>query len=135
MQRSLRDRRNLRKPARYCEYETDESFSGEDESQFAMIGEIQDVTVNKALKDVGWRKAMQEEYDSLMKMETWSLVKLPRNARGLTCRWVLRQKPDGQRKARLVVRGFEQIELVDYSDTFSPVARHTSIRLLLSLVD
>ncbi|CAK1584992.1 unnamed protein product [Parnassius mnemosyne] len=75
---------------------------------------------------------MQEEYDSLMEMKTWTLVDCPEGVKPITCRWVLREKADGRLKARLVARGFEQKGGVDYAETFSPVARHASIRLLLS---
>jgi len=66
-------------------------------------------------------------------MKTWDLVKAPDKAQPLTCRWILRQKQDDRLKARLVARGFEQKEGIDYSETFSPVVRHVSIRLILSL--
>lgn len=76
---------------------------------------------------------MYDEYKSLIDMKTWKLVEKPQNVRPLTCRWVLRQKENGKYKARLVVRGFEQKEGIDYFEVFSPVARHMSIRLILSI--
>lgn len=130
---NLRDRNRLRKPARYTDYET-EFTSEEDDPEYAMIGgEIKNIDIKEALRDAKWQQALQEEYDSLINMETWTLVEAPKDARVMSCRWVLREKQDGRLKARLVVRGFEQIEGVDYDTTFSPVARHASIRLLLSL--
>lgn len=126
--RSLRDRKTLKKPARLSDYVM--SYTRGDGN--AMIGEVEDIPVEKALKDANWHKAMKEEYDSLIKMKTWELMKCPTHARPLTCRWVLREKTNGKLKARLVARGFEQEAGIDYTETFSPVARHTSIRLLLS---
>lgn len=126
---NLRDRRNLRKPARLNDYVVEDE---RENLNVAMIGEVQDIPISKALQDEKWFEAMSEEFKSLTKMKTWDLVKLPEHAKPLTCRWVLREKQDGRLKARLVVRGFEQEEGIDYSETFSPVARHVSIRLILS---
>lgn len=128
--RQLRDRSTLKQPERY-----DAQLLGYirgKENEKAMIGEIEDIPVREALKDPDWRKAMEEEYDSLVKMQSWTLVECPEDVKPLTCRWVLKEKADGRLKARLVVRGFEQKEGIDYSETFSPVAKHPSIRLLLS---
>jgi len=65
-----------------------------------MIGEIEDIAVTEALKDDKWRRAMSEEFSSLMKMKTWDLVKAPDKAQPLTCRWILKKKQDGRLKAR-----------------------------------
>jgi Reverse transcriptase (RNA-dependent DNA polymerase)./Integrase core domain. len=128
-QQKLRDRRTLRMPLKYEDYVIGDKENG----NIAMIGEVVDIPISKALKDENWLKAINEEYNSLLKMKTWELVEKPPNIKPLTCRWILREKEDGRFKARLVVRGFEQEEGVNYSETFSPVARHASIRLILSL--
>lgn len=130
--RNLRDRRNLRPPLKYGDYEMG-NIRGGKKANIAMIGEVEDISVSDALKDKNWRKAMTEEFDSLTKMKTWKLVNMSENIKPLTCRWILREKQDGRLKARLVARGFEQKAGIDYTETFSPVARHVSIRLILSL--
>ena len=83
---------------------------------------------------------MQEEVESLHKNDTWDLVKLPTGKRVITCKWIYKKK-DGipgieavRYKARYVVRGFDQREGIDFNEIFSPVVRHTSIRILLALV-
>lgn len=129
--RILRDRQTLQPPPRLRDYVLD-SRGGRKSAKVAMIGEIEDISVNEALKDEKWRQAMQDEYDSLMEMKTWELVDCTEGVKPITCRWIFREKADGRYKARLVARGFEQKEGVNYTETFSPVARHASIRLLLS---
>lgn len=131
-QNRLRDRRSLKPPTKLNDYITD-CFDNQSYPNIAMIGEVEDISISDAIKDVNWNNAMNEEFISLIKMKTWDLTEPPKNVKPLTCRWILRQKQDGKFKARLVARGFEQIEGIDYSETFSPVARHVSVRLILSL--
>jgi len=81
---------------------------------------------------------MQVEFDALLKNKTWTLVQPPRGAHIITSKWIFKNKynPDGtleRRKACLVARGFNQIEGLDYFETFSPVVKPTTIRLVLSL--
>ena len=85
-----------------------------------------------------WRKAMDDEMESLRQNETWDLVCLPRSRHVVSSKWVFKSKtnPDGslnRRKARLVARGFSQTEGVDYFETFAPVVRYESVRCVLSL--
>ena len=78
--------------------------------------------------------------ESLQKNKTWELVKQPLDRKIITYKWVLKKKEgvsptEGVKyKARLVARGFSQEKGVDYTEIFSPVVRHTSIRVLLVMV-
>eukprot|EP00253_Pinus_taeda_P009330 PITA_09330 len=81
---------------------------------------------------------MNEEYRSLLANNTWDLVPLPKGRKLVRCKWVYRTKygPDGKvnkHKAQLVAKGFSQVEGIDYTETFSPVAKMNSVRLVLSL--
>ena len=95
-------------------------------------------TYKSALKDPHWHHAMLEEYHALMDNFTWSLVPKPAGVNIVTGKWIFRHKfnNDGslaRYKARWVVRGFTQQEGVDYGETFSPVVKPATIRVVLSL--
>ena len=96
--------------------------------------------VSEALAHPGWRSAMIEEMDVLIDNATWDLVRLPTMKKAIGCRWVFTVKvnPNGsiaRLKAHLVAKEYAQTYGVDYSDSFSPVAKMTSIRLFISLAD
>jgi hypothetical protein len=85
-----------------------------------------------------WKDAMMEEYQSIMKNDVWEIVLRPEGKSVVTSKWIYKIKhaTDGnieKYKARFVARGFSQKEGVDYEETFSPVARYTSIRTIISL--
>ncbi|CAH9142653.1 unnamed protein product [Cuscuta epithymum] len=95
-------------------------------------------SVKEALSHPEWRHAMVEEMNALDLNGTWDLVDLPTGKKSIGCKWVFAVKvnPDGsvaRLKARLVAKGYAQTYGVDYSNTFSPVAKLTYVRLLISL--
>jgi hypothetical protein len=87
-----------------------------------------------------WLVAMNDEFESLQKNSTWKLVELPEGKKPLKCKWIYNKKEDisgvepARFKARLVVKGFKQREGIDFNEVFSPVVRHTSIRVMLAIV-
>lgn len=104
-----------------------------------ILGSIKEPTsLEEALADLQWKKAMQSEYDSIMKNNTWELVDLPPKKKVIGTKWIwkAKYKADGsleKYKARLVAQGFSQIEGFDVSDTFAPTARMTTIRILFAV--
>lgn len=91
-------------------------------------------------ESVQWFAAMGDEMESLHKNKTWELVKRLEERKIITCKWVFKKKEgispaEGIKyKARVVARRFTQREGVDYNEIFSPVVKHTSIRVLLTIV-
>ena len=95
-------------------------------------------TYYHAHNDPRWQVSMDEEMNSLQKNTTWELVSLPPGRKLVQCKWVFRTKvaADGSTckyKARLVAKGFSQVQGVDYHETFAPVAKMDSIRLVLAI--
>ncbi|KAH0604712.1 uncharacterized protein H6S33_006380 [Morchella sextelata] len=85
-----------------------------------------------------WKKAIQTEKDALDKAHTWDIVNRPTNRAVVKGKWVFKVKhnADGtieRYKARYVAKGFTQVQYQDYDETFAPVARYDSLRLLLAL--
>lgn len=91
-----------------------------------------------AIKQPLWFKAMTEEYNTLINTGNCSLVPPPNHANIIGCKWVFKVKPklDGSLdicKVRLVAKGFHQTHGLDYHETFSLVAKPTTIRLVLCI--
>ncbi len=74
-----------------------------------------------------WRDVCQYEIDALAKNGTWMLTDLPVGRKAVRSKWVFKRKADGRFHARLVAKGFTQIQGIDYDETFSPVARFESL--------
>ncbi|KAE8688597.1 hypothetical protein F3Y22_tig00110963pilonHSYRG00163 [Hibiscus syriacus] len=95
-------------------------------------------TFEEASKSSEWMTAMKEEIDALQQNQTWDIVPKIKDVKLISCKWVykIKRRPDGlieRYKARLVARGFSQQYGLDYDETFSPVAKLTTVRVLLAL--
>jgi hypothetical protein len=94
--------------------------------------------IKQAYKDSGWRAAMGTEIGSIYRNNTWTLAKFPPGHKAITCRWVFKVKEGVDngppiRKARLVARGFQQQEEIDFTETFVPVIKWATIRTAVAL--
>jgi hypothetical protein len=107
---------------------------------FAFIS-LDSVSVEEAMASQEWpqwQEAMQLELSKLNSINTWTLIdQLPPGRKALLYKWVLRKKYDIYNKliykARLTVKGCSQRPGIDFDETFSPVAKLSAVRLLLSL--
>eukprot|EP00171_Calliarthron_tuberculosum_P023661 IDg23661t1 len=89
-----------------------------------------------------WLPAIQSEVDSIRKNKTWTLVPRSEAQNILTSKWVFKRKDaehdDGspyiKYKARIVTRGFQQKEGIDFAETFAPVVKFTTLRMFFATV-
>lgn len=104
----------------------------------AVTNAAEPTSYNEASKQECWVKAMESELDALKHNKTWIFVDSPPNIKPIGSKWVykIKHKADGsieRYKARLVAKGYNQVEGIDFFDTFSPVAKITTVRTLLAL--
>jgi hypothetical protein len=91
-----------------------------------------------ALSEPAWRSAMFDEFFALYQTNTWTLVPRPPGTNIVSSKWIfkIKHRPDGsieKQQARVVDRGFMQRQGIDYGDTFSPVVKPQTTRLVLSI--
>lgn len=104
----------------------------------AITSHSEPTSFSQASKDEKWRVAMKNEVTALEQNDTWEITMLPEGKRAIDSKWIykIKFKPDGtveRYKARLVEKGFTQMEGVDYHDTFAPVAKLVTVRTLLAV--
>jgi len=107
-------------------------------STYSLLSRIEPNNVAEVSQDEIWIKAMDEELNQIEKNQTWELVPRPKNKNVIGTKWVFHNKlnEDGKvvrNKARLVCKGYVQVEGIDFEETFAPVARLEAIRMFLAL--
>jgi hypothetical protein len=100
------------------------------------VSSIETYRIEDALRDPDWVVAMQEELNNFTRNEVWHLVPRP-NQNVVGTKWVFYNKQDEhgvvtRNKARLVAKRYSQVEGLDFDETYAPVARLESIRILLA---
>jgi hypothetical protein len=103
---------------------------------YSFVSSIEPYRVDDALRDSDWVLAMQEELNNFTRNEVWHLVPRP-NQNVVGTKWVFRNKQDEhgvvtRNKARLIAKGYSQVEGLDFGETYAPIARLESIRILLA---
>jgi hypothetical protein len=98
---------------------------------------IEPTNFEEASQEEDWIRAMNEELDQIEKNNTWELVPRPENNNVIGSKWVFKNKMNekGQvvrNKARLVCKGYAQVEGQDFDETFAPVVRLEAIRMFLA---
>ncbi|XP_042969120.1 uncharacterized mitochondrial protein AtMg00820-like [Carya illinoinensis] len=92
----------------------------------------------EAAKHSHWRATTSLEFDALLKNQTWELVLPDSHTNVVGCRWIfkIKRRNDGtvkRYKARLMAKGYHQLHGIDFHETYSPVIKPATVRLVLSL--
>jgi hypothetical protein len=103
---------------------------------YSFVSSLEPLSVEQALEDPDWIIAMEEELNTFKRNEVWELVPRPKQ-NVIGTKWVFRNKQDEfgvvtKDKARLVGKGYTQVEGLDFGETYAPVARLESIHILLA---
>ena len=119
----------------------DESDDAEDEVFEEANANYAEIELYQAIEGENkrdWLEAIRCEFKSLLKNDTWEIAEKPNDRTLVDSKIVLTNKMDSngeiyRRKARLVARGFSQVRGYDYKQTFAPVARLESLRILIAI--
>jgi len=104
-----------------------------------VIQEVEPTCFEQAVGNLKWDNTMDEEMAALDANSSWELVALPKDKKAIGCKWVYKVKHNAngsvnKYKARLVAKGYAQTYGIDYEETYSPIAKMTTIRAIISMV-
>ena len=94
--------------------------------------------VDEALQDADWVNSMHEELHQFVRNDVWELVPRPKDINVIGTKWIFKNKSDEhgtviRNKSRLVAQGYTQVEGINFDETFAPITRLESIRILLTI--
>ena len=103
----------------------------------AFVSQVEPGNIDEALCDEHRLMAIHYELNQFKRNEVWDLAPKPTSHKSIKIKWVFRNKLDEssiivRNKARLVTKGYNQEEGINYYETYTPIARLESIRLLLA---
>jgi len=103
-----------------------------------VIQEVEPTSFEQKVRNPKWDNAMDEEMATLDANATWKLVALPEDKKIIGCKWVYKVKhnADGfvnKYKTRLIAKGYAQTYGINYEETYSPVAKMTTIRVIIAM--
>ena len=132
------DKDNAVEP-RHNKKERKKNSFGPDFLTYVLEGEPQ--TFKEAMNSTEglmWKKVIQSKIDSILQNHIWELVDLPPSCKPLSSKWVFKRKRKvygsiDKYKARLVIKGYRQTKGLDYFDTYSPMMRINSIKMVLTI--
>ncbi|CAI5986417.1 unnamed protein product [Closterium sp. NIES-65] len=122
----------------------DDEESDYEECAFAFFSPVEmpgePATLKEALESSDaeeWKKAMESELKSIEENDTFELVELPEGRTAITSKWLFKIKSDAdgkieRYKSRLVAKGYQQKEKVDFKELFAPVVKPTTLRTLFA---
>jgi len=131
---------SLGKPYPIAHYVTCDKFSNVHRHYLAATSKVVEPRFfYEAVQEQKWKEAMAKEIEALEDNNAWSVEELPPGKESINCKWVfkVKYKSDGsieRYKARLVIRGDEQIKRFDHTETFAPIAKMTNVRTFLEVV-
>lgn len=146
----VRNKRVIKKPLWQKDFVTDFENENEEESYLAYALNAESFTDPEIPENIyqleghpekqKWEEAIQEELRALHKNNTWTLSELPSDRKAINCKWVFTVKRGEsgniiQYRARLVAKGCSQTKGLDFNETYSPVSRLTTLRILLSVAN
>ena len=102
------------------------------------LSQVEPTKVEEAIQDESWVEAMHDELLQFQRNDVWTLVPRSEGEHIIGTKWIFRNKTDEEgnvirNKARLVAQGYSQMEGIDYDETFTPITRMESIKILLAL--
>jgi hypothetical protein len=129
---------NSLKPKKFPNFQLYYSTKHPFQALSSIVLPLEPRTYNQAVGNQNWKLAMQSEFDALLANKIWSLCPRPVHKRVVRNKWVfkLKQKSDetiDRYKACFVAKGFDQEVGIDFTETFSPVIKPATIRLVLAL--
>ncbi len=103
-----------------------------------VIQEVEPTCFEQVIRNPKWDNDMDEEMVALDANATWELVALPKDKKTIGCKWVYKIKHNvngfvSRYKARLVAKGYAQTYGIDYEETYSPVAKMTTIKTIVAM--